>query len=96
MHEAVKHKVGMLSYSPRQIVHAGVGNGRSCRWFFASWRWLIRQPKSPIPRSASLLPTDSFYSSSAKLIGKLGGHPSVADKVLEDVELAFLAKRPQE
>src|ERR1039458_8405391 len=24
---------------------------------------------------------------------RLGGHPSVADKVLEDVELAFLAKR---
>ena len=35
----------------------------------------------------------SFCWWSERLIGKLGGHAAVADKVLEDVELAFLAKR---
>ena len=68
-------------------------SGRSCRWFFASWRWPIRRQKSLIPAQRIAAANGQFLLVEREAYRKLGGHPSVAGKVLEDVELAFLAKR---
>ena len=92
MHEAERHKVGMLSYSPRQIVQR--------------LRAAVADAAGILRTGAGLSAGQSLRSGAAHCGGQravsagragglsqLGGHASVAGKVLEDVELAFLAKR---
>jgi cellulose synthase/poly-beta-1,6-N-acetylglucosamine synthase-like glycosyltransferase len=92
IHEAVKHKVGMLSYSPRQIVH-GIWQ-RSlmplvfCELALAYPPALVSDPAQRIAAA-----NGQFLLIEREAYRRLGGHLSVAEKVLEDVELAFLAKR---
>ena len=92
IHEAVKHKVGMLSYSPRQIVH-GIWQ-RSlmplvfCELALAYPPSLVSDPAQRIAAA-----NGQFLLIEREAYRRLGGHASVAEKVLEDVELAFLAKR---
>ncbi len=92
IHEALKHKVGMLSYSPRQIVH-GIWQ-RSlmplvfCELALAYPPALVSDPAQRIAAA-----NGQFLLIEREAYRRLGGHVSVAEKVLEDVELAFLAKR---
>jgi glycosyltransferase involved in cell wall biosynthesis len=92
MHEATRHKAGMLSYSPRQIV-SGLAQ-RSlmplvfCELALAYPPALVSDPNARIAAA-----NGQFLLVEREVYRRIGGHPSVAEKVLEDVELAFLAKR---
>ena len=92
IHEAIRHKVGMLSYSPRQIVSGLIQ--RSLMPLVFSELALAYPPavvSDPNKRIAAA--NGQFLLVEREAYRRLGGHASVADKVLEDVELAFLAKR---
>ena len=92
MHEAMRHKAGMLSYSPRQIV-SGLAQ-RSlmplvfCELALAYPPALVSDPNARIAAA-----NGQFLLVEREAYRRIGGHPSVAKNVLEDVELAFLAKR---
>jgi len=92
MHEAVKHKVGMLSYSPRQIV-TGPAQRTLMPLVFSELALAYPPAKVSDPNSRIAAANGQFLLVEREAYRRLGGHPAVADKVLEDVELAFLAKR---
>jgi glycosyltransferase involved in cell wall biosynthesis len=92
MHEAVRHKVGMLSYSPRQIVR-GVAQRSLMPLVFSELAVAYPPAKVSDPNQRIAAANGQFLLVEREAYRRLGGHPSVADKVLEDVELAFLAKR---
>ena len=92
IHEAQRHKVGMLSYSPRQIVSGFVQ--RSLMPLVFSELALGYPPaKVSDPNSRLAAANGQFLLVEREAYRRLGGHASVAEKVLEDVELAYLAKR---
>jgi glycosyltransferase involved in cell wall biosynthesis len=92
IHEAERHKVGVLSYSPRQIVHGWVQ--RTLMPLVFSELALAYPPaKVSDPAQRIAAANGQFLLIEREAYRRLGGHASVADKVLEDVELAFLAKR---
>jgi len=92
MHEAVKHKAGMLSYSPRQIV-TGFAQRTLMPLVFSELALAYPPAKVSDPASRIAAANGQFLLVEREAYRRLGGHPAVADKVLEDVELAFLAKR---
>jgi glycosyltransferase involved in cell wall biosynthesis len=92
MHEAVRHKVGMLSYSPRQIV-SGLAQRSLMPLVFSELSLAYPPAKVSDPKERIAAANGQFLLVEREVYRKLGGHASVADKVLEDVELAFLAKR---
>jgi glycosyltransferase involved in cell wall biosynthesis len=92
MHEAVKHQVGMLSYSPRQIV-SGIMQRSLMPLVFCELALAYPPAKVSDPNQRIAAANGQFLLVERESYRRLGGHPSVADKVLEDVELAFVAKR---
>ncbi|MGO8757296.1 MAG: glycosyltransferase [Terracidiphilus sp.] len=92
MHEAERHKAGMLSYSPRQIVR-GLAQRSLMPLVFCELALAYPPAKVSDPAQRIAAANGQFLLVEREAYRKLGGHPSVADKVLEDVELAFLAKR---
>jgi glycosyltransferase involved in cell wall biosynthesis len=92
IHEAVKHKVGMLSYSPRQIVN-GLAQRTLMPLVFSELAVAYPPGKVSDPNSRIAAANGQFVLVEREAYRRLGGHPVVADKVLDDVELAFLAKR---
>ena len=92
IHEATKHKAGMLSYSPRQIVQ-GIWQRALMPLVFSELAVTYPPAKVSDPNQRVAAANGQFLLVEREAYRKLGGHPSVADKVLEDVELAFLAKR---
>jgi glycosyltransferase involved in cell wall biosynthesis len=92
MHEAVRHKVGMLSYSPRQIV-SGFWQRTLMPLVFSELALAYPPAKVSDPNQRVAAANGQFLLVDRETYRRLGGHPSVADRVLEDVELAFLAKR---
>jgi glycosyltransferase involved in cell wall biosynthesis len=92
MHEAERHKVGMLSYSPRQIVH-GLAQRSLMPLIFCELALAYPPAKVSDPAQFIAAANGQFLLVEREAYRRLGGHASVADKVLEDVELAFLAKR---
>lgn len=92
MHEAVRNKVGMLSYSPRQIVR-GLAQRSLMPLVFCELALAYPPAKVSDPAQRIAAANGQFLLVEREAYRKLGGHPSVAGKVLEDVELAFLAKR---
>ena len=92
MHEAERHKVGMLSYSPRQIVH-GLAQRSLMPLVFCELALAYPPAKVSDPAQRIAAANGQFLLVEREAYRRLGGHPSVAGKVLEDVELAFLAKR---
>jgi glycosyltransferase involved in cell wall biosynthesis len=92
MHEAVRHKVGMLSYSPRQIV-TGLAQRSLMPLIFCELALAYPPAKVSDPNARIAAANGQFLLVEREAYRRLGGHASVADKVLEDVELAFLAKR---
>jgi glycosyltransferase involved in cell wall biosynthesis len=92
MHEAARHKVGMLSYSPRQLV-SGFSQRALMPLVFCELALAYPPAKVSDPNQRIAAANGQFLLVEREAYRRLGGHVSVADKVLEDVELAFLAKR---
>jgi glycosyltransferase involved in cell wall biosynthesis len=92
IHEAQRHKVGMLSYSPRQIV-SGLVQRSLMPLVFCELALAYPPAKVSDPNQRIAAANGQFLLVERETYRRLGGHASVADKVLEDVELAFLAKR---
>ena len=92
MHEAVRHKVGMLSYSPRQIV-AGLAQRTLMPLVFCELALAYPPAKVSDSNERVAAANGQFLLVEREAYRRLGGHANVADRVLEDVELAFLAKR---
>ncbi|MFZ1941339.1 MAG: glycosyltransferase [Terracidiphilus sp.] len=92
MHEAERHKVGMLSYSPRQIV-SGFAQRSLMPLVFCELALAYPPAKVSDPAQFVAAANGQFLLVEREAYRRLGGHASVAGKVLEDVELAFLAKR---
>lgn len=92
MHEAARHKVGVLSYSPRQLV-SGLAQRILMPLVFSELALAYPPAKVSDPNQRVAAANGQFLLVEREAYRRLGGHPSVKDRVLEDVELAFLAKR---
>ncbi len=92
IHEATKHKVGMLSYSPRQIVK-GWAQRSLMPLVFCELALSYPPAKVSDPAQRVAAANGQFLLVEREAYRRLGGHPSVAESVLEDVDLAFVAKR---
>jgi glycosyltransferase involved in cell wall biosynthesis len=92
IHEAARHKVGMLSYSPRQIV-SGFLQRSLMPLIFCELALAYPPAKVSDPNQHIAAANGQFLLVEREAYRRIGGHPSVADRVLEDVELAGLAKR---
>jgi glycosyltransferase involved in cell wall biosynthesis len=93
MHEAKRHKGGMLSYSPRQIV-TGFAQRSLMPLVFCELAISYPPAKVSDPAQHNLAAANGqFLLVEREAYRRLGGHPSVASSVLEDVELAFMAKK---
>ena len=92
MHEAERNKVGMLSYSPRQIV-SGFAQRSLMPLVFCELALAYPPAKVSDPAQFIAAANGQFLLVEREAYRRIGGHASVAGKVLEDVELAFLAKR---
>jgi glycosyltransferase involved in cell wall biosynthesis len=92
LHEAARHKVGMLSYSPRQIV-SGLWQRSLMPLIFCELALAYPPARVSDPAERIAAANGQFLLIEREAYRRLGGHAAVSDKVLEDVELAFLAKR---
>src|SRR5208282_1177713 len=92
IHEAERHKAGVLSYSPRQIVK-GFAQRSLMPLVFSELALAYPPAKVSDPAQQIAAANGQFLLVEREAYRRLGGHASVAGKVLEDVELAFLAKR---
>jgi cellulose synthase/poly-beta-1,6-N-acetylglucosamine synthase-like glycosyltransferase len=92
LHEAARHKVGMLSYSPRQIV-SGFWQRALMPLIFSELALAYPTIKVSDPAERIAAANGQFLLIEREAYRRLGGHAAVSDKVLEDVELAFMAKR---
>jgi glycosyltransferase involved in cell wall biosynthesis len=92
LHEAERHKVGVLSYSPRQIV-SGLWQRSLMPLIFCELALAYPPAKVSDPVERIAAANGQFLLIERETYRRLGGHAAVSEKVLEDVELAFLAKR---
>jgi glycosyltransferase involved in cell wall biosynthesis len=92
IHEATRHKVGMLSYSPRQIVN-GLAQRTLMPLVFCELALAYPPAKVSDPNHRIAAANGQFLLVEREAYRRIGGHASVSDKVLEDVQLAFQAKR---
>jgi cellulose synthase/poly-beta-1,6-N-acetylglucosamine synthase-like glycosyltransferase len=92
IHEATRHKVGVLSYSPRQIV-SGLAQRSLMPLVFAELALAYPPAKVSDPNNRIAAANGQFLLVEREAYRRLGGHTSVAQDVLEDVELAYIAKR---
>jgi glycosyltransferase involved in cell wall biosynthesis len=92
IHEATRHKAGMLSYSPQQIV-SGLAQRSLMPLVFCELALAYPPAKVSDPSQRLAAANGQFLLVEREAYRRLGGHASVSDRVLEDVELAFLAKR---
>ncbi len=92
IHEAARYKVGMLSYSPRQLV-SGIAQRTLMPLVFSELAVAYPPAKVSDPNQRVAAANGQFLLVEREAYRRIGGHPAVKDRVLEDVELAFLAKR---
>ncbi|WP_082662132.1 glycosyltransferase [Terracidiphilus gabretensis] len=92
IHEAERHKVGMLSYSPRQIV-TGFAQRALMPLIFSELSLAYPPAKVSDPNQRTAAANGQFLLVEREAYRRIGGHVAVKNRVLEDVELAFLAKR---
>jgi glycosyltransferase involved in cell wall biosynthesis len=92
IHEAVRHKAGILSYSPRQIV-SGFLQRSLMPLVFSELALAYPPAKVSDPNQRIAAANGQFLMVEREAYRRLGGHAAVHNRVLEDVELAFLAKR---
>jgi len=92
IHEATRHKAGMLSYSPRQVV-SGLWQRAMMPLVFCELALAYPPAKVSDPNQRIAAANGQFLLIEREAYRRIGGHPAVAGSVLEDVELAVLAKR---
>ena len=92
IHEATRHKAGMLSYSPRQIV-SGFVQRTLMPLIFCELAMAYPPAKVSDPAERVAAANGQYLLIEREAYRRIGGHAAVHDRVLEDVELAFLAKR---
>ena len=92
IHEAQRHKAGILSYSPKQIVH-GFAQRSLMPLVFSELALAYPPAKVSDPNNRIAAANGQFLLVEREAYRRSGGHASVAKDVLEDVELAYLAKR---
>lgn len=92
LHEAEKHKVAMLSYSPRQIV-TGFWQRALMPLVFSELSLAYPPAKVSDPESRLAAANGQFLLVRRDAYRQIGGHQAVASSMLEDVELAYLVKR---
>jgi glycosyltransferase involved in cell wall biosynthesis len=92
IHEATRHKVGVLSYSPRQIV-SGLMQRAMMPLVFSELALAYPPAKVSDPSQRIAAANGQFLLIEREAYRKLGGHAGVSEEILEDVELAFLAKK---
>jgi glycosyltransferase involved in cell wall biosynthesis len=92
LHEAAKYKVGMLSYSPRQLA-SGLGQRSLMPLVFCELELAYPPAKVSDPAQRIAAANGQFLLIEREAYRRLGGHAAVAGRILEDVELAVLAKR---
>ena len=92
MHEAEKAKVAMLSYSPRQVV-TGFWQRAVMPLVFCELALAYPPEKISNPESRLAAANGQFVLVRREAYFAVGGHSSVAESVLEDVDLARLVKQ---
>jgi glycosyltransferase involved in cell wall biosynthesis len=92
IHEAQRHKAGMLSYSPRQIV-TGFAQRTLMPLVFCELALAYPPAKVSDPNQRIAAANGQFLLVEREAYRRIGGHAAVHDRVLEDVELAFVAKK---
>ena len=92
IHEAQRHKAGMLSYSPRQIV-TGLAQRTLMPLIFSELALAYPPARVSDPSRRVAAANGQFLLVEREAYRRIGGHAAVKNRVLEDVELAFLAKR---
>ena len=92
MHEAEKHLAGVLSYSPRQLV-SGPAQRALMPLVFCELALAFPPEKVSNPASRLAAANGQFLLVSRDAYDKVGGHAAVKAEILEDVQIAFLAKR---
>ncbi len=92
IHEATRHKAGMLSYSPRQIVTGWVQRVLM-PLVFCELALAYPPAKVSDPSQRVAAANGQYLLVEREAYRRIGGHQAVKDKVLEDVELAVIAKR---
>lgn len=92
IHEAEKYKVGVLSYSPKQLV-TGIAQRALMPLVFSELALAYPPEKVSNPELRIAAANGQFLLASREAYKTIGGHASVKDHILEDVELAFLAKK---
>lgn len=92
LHEAEKYKVAMLSYSPRQIV-TGFWQRALMPLVFSELALAYPPVKVSDPESRLAAANGQFLLMRRDAYFQIGGHETVADSMLEDVDLAYLVKR---
>ncbi|HME58936.1 MAG TPA: glycosyltransferase family 2 protein [Terracidiphilus sp.] len=92
LHEADRHEVGVLSYSPRQIV-SGLLQRSLMPLIFCELALAYPPAKVSDPAERIAAANGQFLLIEREAYRRLGGHAAVSEKILEDVELAYLAKR---
>lgn len=92
LHEAERHKVALLSYSPRQIVH-GFWQRATMPLIFADLAQkypprLVNNADSPVAAA-----NGQFLMIGSGMYRRIGGHEAVRTSMVEDMDLARLCKR---
>ena len=92
LHEAEKHAVGLLSYSPRQLV-SGLVQRALMPLVFCELALAYPPAKVSDPTLRLAAANGQFMLFHAEAYRAIGGHAAVRGSILEDVELASLIKR---
>lgn len=90
--EAERHGAGMLSYSPRQILH-GFLQRAVMPLIFSDLAVTYSPAKVNDPGRLTAAANGQFLMVRRDVYDIIGGHQAVKGAILEDVELASLAKR---
>ena len=92
LHEAEKHSVALLSYSPRQLV-SGLAQRALMPLVFCELALAYPPAKVSDPALRLAAANGQFLLFRAEAYRAIGGHAAVHSSILEDVELASLIKR---
>jgi GT2 family glycosyltransferase len=92
LHEAHKYKVGMLSYSPRQVV-TGWGQRVLMPLIFGELASVYPPKKVSDPGNRLAAANGQFLMVEREAYFAVGGHRAIGKEILEDVALAERVKR---
>lgn len=91
LNEAKKNKAALLSYSPQQVV-SGFWEKAVMPVIFAELASHYRPSQVSNPNSPDAAANGQYILINRRVYDAIGGHTAVADKILEDVELARKVK----